>query len=176
MFLTAGLLSSVAKSYLTLCDPVDCSLPGSSVHGIFQARIWSGLPFPSPGDLPDPGIKPVSPASAGRFFNTEPFGGPNCSVTCYSVLPESRLSFFRDSQVVLVIKNPPANAGDLRDTGSILGSGRSPGGGHGNPLQYCCLENPMDRGDWWATVHGVTQSRIWLKWLSMHTDLVLETL
>ena len=52
-----------------------------------------------------------------------------------------------------------ANARDLRDAGSILGSGRSPGGGHGNPFQYCCLENPMDRRDWWATVHGVTQSR-----------------
>ena len=46
----------------TLCDPMDCSPPGSSVHGIFQARIWSGLPFPSPGDLPDPGIEPRSPA------------------------------------------------------------------------------------------------------------------
>ena len=47
--------------------------------------------------------------------------------------------------VVLVVKNPPANAGDLRDVGSILGPGRSPGGGNGNPLQYSCLENPMDR-------------------------------
>ena len=50
------------------------------------------------------------------------------------------------SQVALVIKNPPANAGDTRDTGSIPGSGRSPGGGLGNPLQYSCLENPMNRG------------------------------
>ena len=62
------------------------------------------------------------------------------------------------SQVVLVVKNPPANAGDARDTGSIPGSGRSPGGGHGNPLQYSSLENPMDRGAWWATVQRVTQS------------------
>jgi len=53
-----------------------------------------------------------------------------------------------------VVKNLPANAGDLRDTGSIPGSKRSPGGGHDNPLQYPCLENPMDRGVWWATVHG----------------------
>ena len=51
-----------------------------------------------------------------------------------------------------VVKNPPANAGD---TGSILESGRSPGEGNGNPLQYSCLENSMDRGTWWATVHGV---------------------
>ena len=50
------------------------------------------------------------------------------------------------SQVVLVVKNPPANVGDVGDVGSIPGSGRSPGGGHGNPLQYSCLENPMDQG------------------------------
>ena len=50
-----------------------------------------------------------------------------------------------------MVKNPPANAGDIRDAGSIPGSGRSSGRGHGNPLQYSCLENPMDRGAWWAT-------------------------
>ena len=64
-----------------------------------------------------------------------------------------------DSQGVLVVKNLPANAGDIRDTGSIPGLGRSTGKGHGNPLQYSCLENPMDRGAWWATVHGVAKSR-----------------
>ena len=57
-----------------------------------------------------------------------------------------------------VVKNIPANAADARDPGSIPGSGRSPGGGNGNPLQYSCLENPMDGGAWWATVHGVTES------------------
>ena len=57
-----------------------------------------------------------------------------------------------------VVKNPPANAGDARDAGSISGSGRSPGGGHGNPLKYSCLENPMDRGAWWDTVHGTAKS------------------
>ena len=56
-----------------------------------------------------------------------------------------------------MVKNLPANAGDLRDGGSIPGLGRSPGGGHGNPLQYSCLENPMDRGAWQAPVHGVTK-------------------
>ena len=50
-----------------------------------------------------------------------------------------------------MVKNLPANAGDIRDVSLIFGSGRSPGGGHGNPLQYSCLENPMDRGAWWAT-------------------------
>ena len=62
------------------------------------------------------------------------------------------------SQVALVVKNPPAIAGDVRDSGSIPGSGRSPGGGHGNPLKYSCLENLMDRGAWRTTVHGFTKS------------------
>ena len=66
-----------------------------------------------------------------------------------------------------MIKNPPANAGDIRDVGSVLGWGISPGGGHGNPLQYSCLENPMDRGDWWAIVHAVAKSWTRLKRLSM---------
>ena len=61
-------------------------------------------------------------------------------------------------QMVLVVKNLPANAGDSRDVSSIPGSGRSPGGGHGNPLQYSCLENSMDRGSWQATVHRVIKS------------------
>ena len=61
--------------------------------------------------------------------------------------------------VVLVVKNPLSDAGDTRDVGSIPGLGGSPGGGHGNPLQFSCLENPMDRGTWRAAVQGVTQSR-----------------
>ena len=60
--------------------------------------------------------------------------------------------------MALVVKNPPANAGDIGDSGSIPGMGRSPGGGHGNPLLYPCLQNPMDRGAWWAAVHGVAES------------------
>ena len=58
---------------------------------------------------------------------------------------------------MLVIKNQPANAGDIRDPGLIPGSVRSPGGGNGNPLQHFCLENPVDRGAWWATVHRVAK-------------------
>ena len=67
-----------------------------------------------------------------------------------------------------MVKNPPANARDLRHAGSIPGSGRSSGGEYGNPLQYSCLENPMDRGAWWATVHGVAESDT-TKATSMHT-------
>ena len=58
-----------------------------------------------------------------------------------------------------VVKNPSADAGDTGEAGSIPGLGRSPGGGNGNSLQYSCLENPVDRGAWQATVHGVTESR-----------------
>ena len=58
-----------------------------------------------------------------------------------------------------MVKNLPANAGDLRDMGKIPGSGRSPGGGHGNSLQYFCLENPMDRGAWRAIVHELSKSQ-----------------
>ena len=64
--------------------------------------------------------------------------------------------------MALVIKNPPANAGDVRDAGSIPGLGRYLGGGNGNSLQYSSLENPMDRGAWWATVHGVEKNWIQL--------------
>ena len=69
----------------------------------------------------------------------------------------------RASQVVLVVKNLPAKAGDVRDAGSILGSERSSGEGHGNPLEYSCLEN-----SWWATVHAVAKSQTRLKRLSIH--------
>ena len=65
----------------------------------------------------------------------------------------------------------PTNAGHIRDSSSFPGLGRSPGGGHGNPLQYSCLENPMDRGAWRATVHTVVQSRIRLKQLRTHAHM-----
>ena len=72
--------------------------------------------------------------------------------------------YFWSSQVVLVIKDPTtASVGDIKDVGSIPGSGRSPGEGHGNPLQYSCLENSTDRGAWQDTIHGITQSQTQLK-------------
>ena len=73
----------------------------------------------------------------------------------------------RASQVAPMVKSLPASAADVRDAGSIPGTERSPGGGHGNPLQYSCLENPMDRGAWKATGHSVTKSWTRLKRLSM---------
>ena len=78
------------------------------------------------------------------------------------------------SQVALVVKNPPASARDLRDTGLIPGLGGSPGGGHGNPLQYSCLENPMDKGAWWATVHRIAESQTQLKRLHTHAQRGME--
>ena len=113
-----------------------------------------------------------SPKDSSRlsFFLTHKFSLP----VCYPVynyfyyvksLKQSTHAFFNlffnvyckgFSQVVLVVKNLPANTGD-REEGSISGSRRSPGAGHGNPLQYLCLENPMGRGVWWATVQRISQ-------------------
>ena len=77
--------------------------------------------------------------------------------------------------LVLVVKNLPANAGDERDEDLVPGSGRSPGGGHGNPLQSSGLGNPMDRGAWWAIVHRVAKSQTQLKWFSVHARCFLGT-
>ena len=68
-----------------------------------------------------------------------------------------------------MVKNPPANAGAIRNAGLIPGSEKSPGEADGNPLQYSCLENPMERGAWWATVHGVTKS-----WTQLKQPLIVD--
>ena len=96
------------------------------------------------GNLSYPGIELTSPALKVDSLPAEQSG------KLYF------LGFLDDA----VVKNPPANAGDARDVGSIPGLGRSPGEGNGNPLQYFCLEIPMDRGAWWTTVHEVTKSWI----------------
>ena len=72
-------------------------------------------------------------------------------------------------------KESACNAGDIRDVGSISGSERSLGGWYGNPLQYSCLENPMDKGSWWATVHGFAKSLTWLKRLRIHACTLFIT-
>ena len=100
---------------------------------------------------PRPRIEPTPPALEDEVLTTGPQGS---------------LCFIHSCQVVLVVKIPPANPRDIRNVGLIPGSDRSPGGGHGSPLQYSCLENPMDRGVWWATVSRVAQSQIRLKQLS----------
>ena len=142
--------------------------------GFSRQEYWSGLPFAPPGDLPNPGIKPGSPAlqadslppeSRGKPKNTgvgslsllqgifltqeQNWGLLNCRWILYQLSYQgSPVNVLYDtkgvSQVVLVVRDPPANAGDIRDSGLIAGSERSSGGANGNPLQYSCLENPMD--------------------------------
>ena len=74
-----------------------------------------------------------------------------------------------------MVKNAPANAGDITDTDSISGLGRSPGGGYGNPLQYACLENLMDRGAWQGTVHGIAESDMTQATVYTHTHTHTHT-
>ena len=105
--------------------------------GFPRQEHCSGLPFPSPGDLPNPHLLHYISCIIGEFFTAEPPGKQGGSV----------------------VNNPSAIAGDTRDVGSIPGLGRSLVEGNGNPLQYSCLGNPMDRGGWWATVHGVAKSQ-----------------
>ena len=111
--------------------------------GLFRQESWSGLPFPSPGDLPDPGFEPGSPALQMESLPSDLRGKP-----AFKYVSDGA------SLVAQQVKNPPA----MQETASIPGLGRSPGGGHGNPLQDSCLENPMDREVWQATVHGVAES------------------
>ena len=127
--------------------------------GLSRQEYWSGLPFPSPGDLPEPGIEPGFPALEADALTSQ----PPCKLSLLSI------HFPGGSEV----KASASNAGDL---GSIPGSGRSPGEGNGNPLQYSCLENPMDGGAWWATVHGVTKSRTRLNDLTFTFTLSYSTL
>ena len=86
----------------------------------------------------------------GKDWDIKQVSQPVDQATPLSTYPSP---IFGASQVAPVVKNPPANAGDARVMGSIPGMGRFPGEGNGNPLQYSCLGNPMDRGAWWATVH-----------------------
>ena len=79
------------------------------------------------------------------------------------IILHMNFQLFRASQVTLVVKNLPSNAGNIRDMSLIPGWERSPGGGHGNPFRYSCLKNPMDRKAWWVIVHKITKSLIQLK-------------
>ena len=105
---------------------------------------------------------------------TGPFQSPphcSCPLPPRAQFQTLQLISFSDmqaSQAALVIKNLPVSAGDVKGRDSIPGAGRFPGAGNGNPLQYSCLKNTMDREAWWATVHGVPKSRTRLKRLSRH--------
>ena len=117
-------------------------------------------------------FRPRSPILQADALTSEPPGKPSKWLIGINSFTPHYIPMWA-SQVVLVVKNPPANAEDIRDAGSIPGSERPLGGGHGNPLQYSCLENPMDRGAWRATGHRVSKSRTRLKQRSMHTHTSL---
>ena len=178
---------------------MDCRLPGSSVHGIFQSRMleWVTISFSRGSSHPRDrthvscigtwilyhwATREAPKGSMAKWdlrrcaqHRCQGQGWNYCRVMgcgCLSrrVLRSSLLLLMtvRASQVALGLKSMPANVGDVRDMGSIPRLGRSPGGGSGNPLQCSCLENTMDRGIWWATVHRGAESRTRPKWLSMH--------
>ena len=140
---------SVAQSSPILCDSMDCSRPGFPVLHHFPEFAQTHVLWV--GDHP---LFSPSPA-----FNLSQHQG---LFWVNSFISLGHLHFWA-SQVALVVKNSLANAGDKRDVGSASGWGRFPGGGSGTPFQYSCLENPMDRGAWGATVHGVTKSQTRLK-------------
>ena len=100
---------------------------------------------------PTPVFLPGESQGRGSLVSCRLWGRTELDTTEATQQQQQQHCFIRTSQVALVVKNLPAKAGDIRDSGSISGSGRSPGGGHGSPLQYSCLENPMDRGAQWAT-------------------------
>ena len=129
---------------------VACQVPLSMEFS--RQEDWSGLPFSSPRDLPDSGIKPAFPAIAGRFFTTEAPGQPIYVISGLLFVFPLHWGLPYSSEG----KEFACNLGDL---GSIAGSGRYPGDENGNPLQYSCLENSIDRGAWRATVYGVAKSQ-----------------
>ena len=130
----ASCCCSGTKLCPTLCDPVTCRCLPASEHHL-----------------------------TGRSFSSGPWvflGKRSMAIRrMTSILDKLSFTGKKTHQVALVVKNKQANAGDAGDAGSIPGWGRPPGGGHGNPLQYPCLENPTDRGAWRATVQGVAKSQ-----------------
>ena len=146
-----GLVLNISQSFPILCNPMDCSLPGSSVHGIQE--YWNELPFPSLG------------------------GGssPPRDWTWVHLIASQFFTFWatREAECGTSGREPVCHAGDIRSVGFISGSRKSPGGGHRNPLQYSCLENPTDRGAWWATVQGVANRWTWLKQFNTYKGMLL---
>ena len=173
-FPTAAAAKSL-QSCPTLCDAIDGSPPGSPSLGFSRQEYWSGLPFPSPIPSLHTAAKSFTGQQAER--GNRPQGRASDQDTTWtpseerlasedSAFPKALCCGYRKCYLaeLTVSKNPAKNLpADARDAGSIPGLGRSLGEGNGNPLQYSCLENPMDRGVWWATDDGVIQSRTRLK-------------
>ena len=153
---------------------MDCNPPGSSVHGILQARILEWLPCPPPGDLPSPGIELGSPAWKVDSLLSESLGKPHSiPYQDWKHYIYWDLVFMKNASYIfkgrpegnnglpwwLSSKQSPNNVGD---TESIPGLGRSLGEGNGSPFQYSCLENSTDRRAWRITVHESQKSQTWL--------------
>ena len=146
-FLGCSVLYCV-QSCLTLFDAMDCSSPGPSVRGTSQARIleWAAISSSRVSSPPRDRTRVSCVSCIGRqiLYHCATWEALRAALT---VLLSFELIFVTSmswtSQVALMVKNPHANAGDTGDMGLISGLGRSPGGGHVNPLQYSCLENPM---------------------------------
>ena len=150
-------LSSSSSTYIFFFPCLDQQIYRQSQPFIYAASTNHGSKI-FEKKIPESSIKQnLNLLHAGNYLNS-----------IYIVL----ITIHRASQVALVVQNSPANARDIRDTGSIPRSGRSPGGGHGNLLQYSSLENPMDREAWQATVHRVAQSQTRLKQLSTQYTLL----
>ena len=135
----------IAQLCQTLWNLMDCSPQGSSVHGIFQVRILEWVTI--------------------SFFRESSQSRDQTWVSCIALrfLPSEPPGNTGVSQVVLMVKNTPVNADVKEGAGGLIPeSGRSPGVGNGDPLWYSCLENPVDRGAWWATDHRLAKSRPWL--------------
>ena len=122
-----------------------------------RQEYWSGLPCLPPEDLPNPGIKARCPTLQEDSLPSEPPGKPIEVLGLINTLMYMKCLVQRQVHSkyhigvninYIMVKNPPSNEGDVEDMGSIPGSGRSPGGRNGNPLQYSYLENLMDRGAW----------------------------
>ena len=132
----------VAQSCLTLCDTMDCSTPGSLSMEFCRQEYWSGLPFPSSGDPPDPGVKPRSSALQTDSLPSEPPGKP-----CRRYCRRMSISTFSIQEIAHCVRP------------TISGSGRYPGKGNGYLLQSSCLENSLERGAWRAAVHGISKTQ-----------------
>ena len=142
----------VAKSQTQLSNFTLCLtlLQAPLSIGFPRQEYWSRLPFPSPGDLPNPGINMVSPTWQADSLPLSHLWSHNASI-----IQDNRINGFPGGSVV---KNLPTNVGASGNSSGIPGLGRSPGEANGYPLQYSCLENPMSGGVWWATVYGVAKS------------------
>ena len=133
----------VAQSCVTLCDSQTAVFQAPLSMGFPRQEYWSGLPFPSPGDLSDLGIEPGSCALQTDSSPSEPLGKSKQSLHLRPIpYRSSNKEGFPGGS------DSKASAYNAGDPGSIPGLERSPGEGNGNPLQYSCLENPMDRGAW----------------------------